>query len=74
MKRPTPRRSSDGEWLHDKAPNTSVPKKSLPGKANTPGTVNNAKLVVSNLHYEVTARDLTVCNMFAIGSFVLTSL
>ncbi|KAF8437998.1 hypothetical protein L210DRAFT_2298974 [Boletus edulis BED1] len=47
-------RGSDGAWLHDRAPLSSA-------KANSaiaPATSANAKLVVSNLHYEITPKDL----------------
>jgi hypothetical protein len=46
LQRPT---SANGGWLHDKAP-------TAPKAAARP----NSKLVVSNLHYEVTQKDLEV--------------
>ncbi|CCL99601.1 uncharacterized protein FIBRA_01619 [Fibroporia radiculosa] len=53
--RPAPRpRGSDGEWLHDRAP-------IAPEVQNVNGSSTNAtpKLIVSNLHYELTTKDLT---------------
>ncbi|KAG1776768.1 hypothetical protein EV702DRAFT_1106335 [Suillus placidus] len=45
-------RGSDGHWVHDRAPLQSA-------KANTPAnTGSTAKLIVSNLHYEITPKDL----------------
>ncbi|KAG7448753.1 uncharacterized protein BT62DRAFT_918297 [Guyanagaster necrorhizus] len=48
--RPT---NTDGQWLHDKAPG-------LPGVKRVPATfaTPNSKIVVSNLHYEITPKDL----------------
>ncbi|EGO03738.1 hypothetical protein SERLA73DRAFT_175356 [Serpula lacrymans var. lacrymans S7.3] len=43
-------RNSDGPWLHDRAPLSSLAA-AIPTSANT-------KLVVSNLHYEITPKDL----------------
>ncbi|KZT03810.1 RNA-binding domain-containing protein [Laetiporus sulphureus 93-53] len=48
--RPSRLRGSDGEWLHDKAP--EMPPAVLNSSAST-------KLMISNLHYELTAKDLT---------------
>lgn len=56
--RPEQRRRSDGEWLHDKAPNPPATRNTE--TVNPPPTVLNTKLIVSNLHYEVTPKDLTV--------------
>ncbi|KAG2117197.1 uncharacterized protein F5147DRAFT_671691 [Suillus discolor] len=43
---------SDGHWVHDRAPLQSA-------KANTPAnTGSTTKLIVSNLHYEITPKDL----------------
>ncbi|KAJ7468016.1 hypothetical protein FB451DRAFT_1257785 [Mycena latifolia] len=57
--RPAPRPSPDGQWLHDLAPGT-------PGARARPGvngtsapSVPNSRLVVSNLHYEISPKDLT---------------
>ena len=49
-------RASDKVWKHDRAPGIPAAVKATNA---TPAT-SNAKLVVSNLHYEVTARDLIV--------------
>ncbi|KAJ6627966.1 hypothetical protein B0H10DRAFT_1992943 [Mycena sp. CBHHK59/15] len=62
--RPAPRTSTDGQWLHDMAP--TGPRASLPGGrgARLPGALGlgpsppNSKLVVSNLHYDISAKDL----------------
>jgi len=59
--RPAPRASADGQWVHDMhdvAPN------SLNGRARAPGALNSVsvpstRLVVSNLHYEISPKDLT---------------
>jgi len=57
--RPEPRVApSDGMWLHDKAP--GVPRFANPSNGNTkPEPSLNSKLLVSNLHYEITPKDLT---------------
>ncbi|CAA7267229.1 unnamed protein product [Cyclocybe aegerita] len=52
---------ADGQWLHDKAP-TGPAKARIPNRVSVAPTlpaaaVNNA-LLVSNLHYEVTPKDL----------------
>ncbi|KAG1823352.1 uncharacterized protein BJ212DRAFT_674273 [Suillus subaureus] len=45
-------RGSDGHWVHDRAPLQSA-------KANAPANTGSAtKLIVSNLHYEITPKDL----------------
>ncbi|KAG1718743.1 uncharacterized protein EDB91DRAFT_559255 [Suillus paluster] len=45
-------RGSDGHWVHDRAPLQSA-------KSNAPAsTPSNTKLIVSNLHYEITPKDL----------------
>ncbi|KAK0203573.1 hypothetical protein DFS33DRAFT_1474777 [Desarmillaria ectypa] len=49
--RPT---NTDGQWLHDKAPGLNGAKR-MPTTFATP----NSKIVVSNLHYEITPKDLT---------------
>ncbi|KAI0942185.1 hypothetical protein AcW1_009512 [Taiwanofungus camphoratus] len=54
--RPAPRpRGSAGEWLHDKAP--EIPGVALNG--NVASTSSSSRLIVSNLHYELTPKDLT---------------
>ncbi|KIJ62187.1 hypothetical protein HYDPIDRAFT_176708 [Hydnomerulius pinastri MD-312] len=51
-------RGSDGPWLHDRAPFASVKGNNAPPAATTVTNVPNTKLVVSNLHYEITPKDL----------------
>ncbi|KAJ7170258.1 hypothetical protein C8R43DRAFT_981725 [Mycena crocata] len=60
--RPAPRASVDGQWLHDMAP--TGPRGGPNGRAVVPGalgsaSVPNSKLVVTNLHYEISPKDLT---------------
>ncbi|KAJ7717643.1 hypothetical protein DFH07DRAFT_1012501 [Mycena maculata] len=60
--RPAPRPSVDGQWLHDMAP--TGPKGSVNARPRAPGapTVSsapNTRLVVTNLHYEISPKDLT---------------
>lgn len=62
--RPATRGNVDGQWLHDKAP-TGPAKGRAPATRGAapptgPAASINSKLVVSNLHYEVTPKDLTV--------------
>lgn len=63
MQRPRPR-GNDDMWVHDKAP--GVPS-SVINSAHGLGAANrasvNTKLIVSNLHYEVTAKDLIVSSL-----------
>ncbi|KAJ7100100.1 hypothetical protein B0H15DRAFT_818687 [Mycena belliarum] len=58
--RPAPRASADGQWLHDLAPGTPGARARLavPGSLGAP-SIPNSKLVVSNLHYEISPKDLT---------------
>ncbi|KAJ3559390.1 hypothetical protein NM688_g378 [Phlebia brevispora] len=49
--RPAPRRRSEGEWLHDKAPDAPA-SRPVASTATQPATTANSKLIVSNLHYE----------------------
>ncbi|KAG9309583.1 hypothetical protein JVU11DRAFT_10564 [Chiua virens] len=51
-------RGSDGAWLHDRAPLSSAKRNNA--IAPVPASANSAisKLVVSNLHYEITPKDL----------------
>ena len=59
--RPTgPRGDVDGQWLHDKAPTGPRAARQNIGLGVSPATTPNSKLVVSNLHYEITPKDLTV--------------
>ncbi|PCH35308.1 hypothetical protein WOLCODRAFT_139847 [Wolfiporia cocos MD-104 SS10] len=54
--RPMPRsRASDGQWLHDKAPGASTAVQS----GGSTSSSQTAKIIVSNLHYELTTKDLT---------------
>lgn len=49
----------NGQWLHDKAPGTKNLNDNArrgPSESSEP----NSKLIVSNLHYEVTPKDLIV--------------
>ncbi|KAH9941614.1 RNA-binding domain-containing protein [Epithele typhae] len=56
--RPAPHPAgSDGQWLHDKAP--GVPRAVQNAVSKGPGGVTNTRIIVSNLHYEVTPKDLT---------------
>ncbi|KAI0366815.1 RNA-binding domain-containing protein [Pilatotrama ljubarskyi] len=51
-------RGSEGQWLHDKAP--GVPRAVQATETARPaGGVMNTRIIVSNLHYEVTPKDLT---------------
>ncbi|KAI0656879.1 RNA-binding domain-containing protein [Cubamyces menziesii] len=51
-------RASDGQWLHDKAP--GVPRAVQATAPARPATgVTNTRIIVSNLHYEITPKDLT---------------
>ena len=50
---------SDGMWLHDRAP--GAPRATnQPSGPTRPEATLNSKLLVSNLHYEITPRDLIV--------------
>jgi hypothetical protein len=57
---------SNGAWLHDKAP--TAPRADLKASATAP----NNKLLVSNLHYEITPKDLTVSNTSPTSPSILT--
>jgi hypothetical protein len=53
------RASSDGGWVHDRVP--GAPKAATqPSDSNAPLT---NKIMVTNLHYEITPKDLTVCSI-----------
>ena len=68
--RPTgPRGDVDGQWLHDKAPTGPRATRQKIGLGVSPATTPNSKLVVSNLHYEITPKDLTVRLAFSFPSF-----
>ncbi|KAI0739015.1 RNA-binding domain-containing protein [Daedaleopsis nitida] len=47
----------DGQWLHDKAP--GIPKAIQNTVAKTSNGITNTRIIVSNLHYEVTPKDLS---------------
>ncbi|KAF8556820.1 hypothetical protein OG21DRAFT_1458547, partial [Imleria badia] len=51
-------RGSDGAWLHDRAPFTSAKGNSIIAPVAGSANALNTKLVVSNLHYEITPKDL----------------
>ncbi|CAE6441133.1 unnamed protein product [Rhizoctonia solani] len=55
--RPPPPNDPDGQWVHDMAPGSTEERKPRP--ANTSTGDEPARLVVSNLHYEVTQKDLS---------------
>jgi hypothetical protein len=58
--RPEPRVvASDGMWLHDKAPGAPRAANQANGHIKVESSLNS-KLIVSNLHYEITPKDLTV--------------
>ncbi|RDX47282.1 RNA-binding domain-containing protein [Lentinus brumalis] len=48
---------SEGQWLHDRAP--GVPRAVQNTVARPTNGVTNTRIVVSNLHYEVTPKDLS---------------
>ncbi|KAH8113777.1 hypothetical protein DFH11DRAFT_1597364 [Phellopilus nigrolimitatus] len=54
--RPSPR-ASDGMWVHDKAPPVGK-RASVTANGGARAGLPNTKLVVSDLHYNVTAKDL----------------
>ncbi|EPT02304.1 hypothetical protein FOMPIDRAFT_1160496 [Fomitopsis schrenkii] len=59
--RPSARpRGTDGEWLHDMAPEgrRAVPR-AVAKSANVDAPSGATKLMVSNLHYELTTKDLS---------------
>ncbi|EKM77399.1 hypothetical protein AGABI1DRAFT_115306 [Agaricus bisporus var. burnettii JB137-S8] len=61
--RPTASRAPEGQWLHDKAPgsNIDIPRTSRPtAGGTTPSAAPTDKILVSNLHYEITPKDLNV--------------
>jgi THO complex subunit 4 len=61
--RPATRANVDGQWLHDKAPTGPARGGASAfrgaGPPTGPAASINNKLVVSNLHYEITPKDLT---------------
>lgn len=67
--RPSPRGDADGQWLHDKAPTGPRADSNGTGRPRNPAVpasaiAMNTRLAVSNLHYEITPKDLTVCPFF----------
>jgi hypothetical protein len=63
--RPAPRGDADGQWLHDKAPTGPRADHNGTGRPRNAGVpasaiAMNTRLAVSNLHYEITPKDLTV--------------
>ncbi|PPQ78630.1 hypothetical protein CVT25_010594 [Psilocybe cyanescens] len=61
--RPAARGPADGQWVHDKAPTGPARGRApvnrvAPPAPSGPAGINN-KLLVSNLHYEITPKDLT---------------
>ncbi|KAJ1311223.1 hypothetical protein OPQ81_009723 [Rhizoctonia solani] len=54
--RPPPPSDPDGQWVHDMAPGSAEDRKPRPVSTNTGD--EPARLLVSNLHYEVTQKDL----------------
>ncbi|CAE6533284.1 unnamed protein product [Rhizoctonia solani] len=55
--RPPPPNDPDGQWVHDMAPGSTEDRKPRPTNSSTGD--EPARLVVSNLHYEVTQKDLS---------------
>lgn len=49
------RASDDSVWVHDKAPGATR----APAQPSNPNASLSSKLMVTNLHYEITPRDLT---------------
>ncbi|KAI0346142.1 hypothetical protein BDW22DRAFT_1352145 [Trametopsis cervina] len=52
-------RRSDGDWMHDKAPDSNIVVMPRAVTDAAPAAEPNSKLMVSNLHYEITPKDLT---------------
>ncbi|CAE6501829.1 THO complex subunit 4 [Rhizoctonia solani] len=55
--RPPPPNDPDGQWVHDMAPGSVEDRKPRPISSSTGD--EPARLAVSNLHYEVTEKDLS---------------
>jgi len=53
---PPPAESADGLWVHDLAPGADEGRKARPSSSNA--APESTRLHVSNLHYEVTQKDL----------------
>jgi hypothetical protein len=58
-------RASDDVWVHDKAPGATR----AATQSSNPNASLSSKLMVTNLHYEITPRDLTVCTDALFASF-----
>jgi len=61
--RPVPRAAApEGQWLHDKAPTAPAKTRNVlartPAAPSGPAAASNNALLVSNLHYEITPKDL----------------
>ncbi|KAG8716041.1 hypothetical protein FRC11_010767 [Ceratobasidium sp. 423] len=54
--RPPPPSNPDGQWVHDMAPGSAEDRKPRPTSSSTGS--EPARLLISNLHYEVTQKDL----------------
>ncbi|KAG9126421.1 hypothetical protein FRC07_003481, partial [Ceratobasidium sp. 392] len=54
---PPPAESADGQWVHDMAPGADEGRKARPSSSNA--VSDSTRLHVSNLHYEVTQKDLS---------------
>ena len=62
QQRPAPAARSqgiDGKWLHDKAPGLPRAVQNT-AAAKASNGITNTRIIVSNLHYEVTPKDLSV--------------
>jgi hypothetical protein len=59
------RASDDNVWVHDRAP--GAPRATT--QASNPNASLSNKLMVTNLHYEITPKDLTVCPDPLLSSF-----
>lgn len=62
-------RTTEGLWVHDKAP--GVPSAVLNTASRPTGAIIDTKLVVSNLHYNITIKDLVVCLPLLVCEFRL---
>ena len=56
--RPPPPNDADGQWVHDMAPGSGGSTEERKPRPSTGGN-EPARLIVSNLHYEVTQKDLS---------------
>ena len=61
QQRPSPKADVDNQWQHDRAPTGPAKMRNATIRAPiAPAAALNNKLVVSNLHYEITPKDLIV--------------